>query len=230
MILAEDGRKMSKSFGNVINPDELVAEYGADTVRLYEMFVGAFDQTIPWSTAGVKGCRRFLERVWRLQDMLSDEQGIRKTLAASVHGCIKKVGEDYERMKYNTAIAAMMALVNDFYAKGNVTREELHTLLLLMNPAAPHITEELNETIGYDTPLYASDWPKYDENALILNEMEIAIQINGKVRAKMTIAADTEQEALKALVLANEALKPYLEGKTVVKFIAIRNIVNIVVK
>ena len=230
MILAEDGRKMSKSFGNVINPDELVEEYGADTVRLYEMFIGAFDQAIPWSTTGVKGCRRFLERVWRLQDMLSDEKGIRKAVAPSVHGCIKKVSEDYERMKYNTAIAAMMSLVNDFYAKGDVTREELHILLLLMNPAAPHITEELNEIIGYKTPLYASKWPEYDEKALVKDEMEIAVQVNGRVRTKMTVAADMDKDALKELVLSNETIKPWIEGKNVVKFIAIRNIVNVVVK
>ncbi len=230
MILAEDGRKMSKSFNNVINPDDLVEEYGADTVRAYEMFIGAFDQTIPWSTAGVKGCRRFMERVWRLQDMLIEGDGIRKEMAAAVHGCIKKVSDDFERMKFNTAIAAMMSLVNDFYSKGSVTREELRTLLILMNPVAPHITEEMNELIGYDAPIYASKWPICDESALVKDEMEIAIQVNGKVRAKMNVPVGMEQDALRELVLANPEIIPWIEGKNVVKFIAIRNIVNVVVK
>ncbi len=230
MILAEDGRKMSKSFGNVINPDDLVREYGADTVRAYEMFIGAFDQTIPWSTDGVKGCRRFLERVWRLQDMICGDEGIRKELAAPVHACIKKVGEDFERMKFNTAIAAMMSLVNDFYKKGDVTRDELHTLLVLMNPVCPHITEEMNELIGFTTPIYQETWPKFDEAALRKDEIEIAVQVNGRIRAKMMIPVGMEQEELRALVLDNEEIKPWIEGKTVVKFIAIRNIVNVVVK
>lgn len=230
MILAEDGRKMSKSFNNVINPDDLVMEYGADTVRTYEMFIGAFDQTIPWSTAGVKGCRRFLERVWRLQDMLCESKCIRPEMAASVNVCIKKVSEDFERMKFNTAIAAMMSLVNDFYAKGSVTHEELRTLLILLNPVAPHITEEMNELIGYDTPIYASKWPVCDESALVQNEMEIAIQINGKVRAKMNIAVGMDQNALKEIVLSNPDIEQWVSGKSIVKFIAIRNIVNVVVK
>lgn len=230
MILAEDGRKMSKSFGNVINPDDIVKEFGADTFRTYEMFIGAFDQTIPWSTAGVKGCRRFIERVWRLQDMLCDFDGIRPQMRSAVHSTIKKVSEDYERMKFNTAIAAMMSLVNEFYALGSVAREELRTLLILMNPVAPHISEEMNELIGYGEPIYTLSWPKWDENALIKDEIEIAVQVNGKVRARMNIESGMEQEALKALVLSNDELKPYIDGKTIVKFIAVRNIVNIVVK
>lgn len=230
MILAEDGRKMSKSFNNVINPDDLVIEYGADTVRTYEMFIGAFDQTIPWSTQGVKGCRRFLERVWRLQDMLSDETGIRKDLAANVNACIKKVGEDFERMKFNTAIAAMMSLVNDFYSKGSVTKEELHVLLVLMNPVTPHITEELNQLIGYEQPIYKEKWPQYDENALTKDEIEVAVQVNGKIRTKMNIPVGLEQEAIKEIVFSNQDVIPWIEGKNVVKFIAIRNIINIVVK
>ena len=197
---------------------------------MYEMFIGAFDQTIPWSTAGVKGCRRFLERVWRLQDMLTEGEGIRRELAPAVHGCIKKVSEDYERMKFNTAIAAMMSLVNDIYAKGDVTRDELHTLLVLMNPVAPHITEEMNSVIGFDKPIYETEWPKFDEAALVKDEMEIAVQINGKVRAKMSIPVGMETEALRKLVLENEEVLLWVEGKNIVKFIAVRNIVNIVVK
>ncbi len=230
MILAEDGRKMSKSFNNVINPDDLVIEYGADTVRTYEMFIGAFDQTIPWSTQGVKGCRRFLERVWRLQDMLSDETGIRKDLAANVNACIKKVGEDFERMKFNTAIAAMMSLVNDFYSKGNVTKEELHVLLVLMNPVTPHITEELNQLIGYEQPIYKEKWPQFDESALTKDEIEVAVQVNGKIRTKMNIPVGLEQDAIKEIVFSNQDVIPWIEGKNIVKFIAIRNIINIVVK
>ncbi len=230
MILAEDGRKMSKSFDNVINPDDIVNEFGADTLRTYEMFIGAFDQTIPWSTTGVKGCRRFIERVWRLQDMLCDFEGIRPQMRSAVHSTIKKVSEDYERMKFNTAIAAMMSLVNEFYALGSVTKEELHTLLVLMNPVAPHVSEEINELIGYSEPIYTVSWPKWDESALVKDEIEIAVQVNGKVRAKMNIESGMEQETLKALVLSNEELKPYIDGKTIVKFIAVRNIVNIVVK
>ena len=154
MILGENGEKMSKSRGNVINPDDIVAEMGADSFRLYEMFMGAFDQPKPWSTTSARGCRRFLDRVWRLQDMLSAESGVRDDLKASLHGMIKKVSEDYEAMKYNTAIAAMMSFVNDVYAKGDITKEEFHALLTLLNPVAPHITEELNELLGYETPLY----------------------------------------------------------------------------
>lgn len=162
--------------------------------------------------------------------MLFDGEGIRKEMAASVHGCIKKVAEDFERMKFNTAIAAMMSLVNDFYQKGDVTKDELHTLLVLMNPVCPHITEEMNELIGFSTPIYASEWPKHDEAALVKDEMEIAVQINGKVRARMMIPVGMDEAALREMVLSNDEVKPHVEGKNIVKFIAIRNIVNIVVK
>ena len=178
MILGENGEKMSKSRGNVINPDDIVAEMGADSFRLYEMFMGAFDQPKPWSTTSARGCRRFLDRVWRLQDMLSAESGVRDDLKASLHGMIKKVSEDYEAMKYNTAIAAMMSFVNDVYAKGDITKEEFHALLTLLNPVAPHITEELNELLGYETPLYASTWPKWDEAALVASTVELGVQVN----------------------------------------------------
>ena len=228
MILAEDGRKMSKSFGNVINPDDLVREYGADTVRAYEMFIGAFDQTIPWSTAGVKGCRRFLERVWRLQDMLNAEQGVRKEMAASVHGCIKKVGEDYERMKFNTAIAAMMSLVNDFYAKGSLTKDEFRTLLLLLYPVAPHISEELNEKLGF-APLHHAEWPAYDPDALVENTIEYGVQVNGKVRARVKLPVGMENAAIVEAALALDEVKPFVEGKTIRKTIVVKNIINLVV-
>ncbi|MCI6966988.1 leucine--tRNA ligase [bacterium] len=229
MILGENGEKMSKSRGNVINPDDIVAEMGADSFRLYEMFMGAFDQPKPWSTTSARGCRRFLERVWRLQDMLSAENGVRDDLKASLHGMIKKVSEDYEAMKYNTAIAAMMSFVNDVYAKGDITKEEFHTLLTLLNPVAPHITEELNELLGYETPLYATAWPKWDEAALVASTIELGVQVNGKVRARVTVPAGLSKEETEARVLAAPEVQPWIEGKTVRKVIAVKNIVNIVV-
>ena len=229
MILGENGEKMSKSRGNVINPDDIVAEMGADSFRLYEMFMGAFDQPKPWSTTSARGCRRFLERVWRLQDMLSSETGVRDDLKASLHGMIKKVSEDYEAMKYNTAIAAMMSFVNDVYAKGDITKDEFHTLLTLLNPVAPHITEELNELLGYETPLYATAWPKWDEAALVASTIELGVQVNGKVRARVTVPAGLSKEETEARVLAAPEVQPWIEGKTVRKVIAVKNIVNIVV-
>lgn len=229
MILGENGEKMSKSRGNVINPDDIVAEMGADSFRLYEMFMGAFDQPKPWSTTSARGCRRFLDRVWRLQDMLSAESGVRDDLKASLHGMIKKVSEDYEAMKYNTAIAAMMSFVNDVYAKGDITKEEFHALLTLLNPVAPHITEELNELLGYETPLYASTWPKWDEAALVASTVELGVQVNGKVRARVTVPAGLSKEETETQVLAAPEVQPWIEGKTVRKVIAVKNIVNIVV-
>ena len=229
MILGENGEKMSKSRGNVINPDDIVAEMGADSFRLYEMFMGAFDQPKPWSTTSARGCRRFLERVWRLQDMLSSETGVRDDLKASLHGMIKKVSEDYEAMKYNTAIAAMISFVNDVYAKGDITKDEFHTLLTLLNPVAPHITEELNELLGYETPLYATAWPKWDEAALVASTIELGVQVNGKVRARVTVPAGLSKEETEARVLAAPEVQPWIEGKTVRKVIAVKNIVNIVV-
>ena len=229
MILGENGEKMSKSRGNVINPDDIVAEMGADSFRLYEMFMGAFDQPKPWSTTSARGCRRFLDRVWRLQDMLSSETGVRDDLKAALHGMIQKVSEDYEAKKYNTAIAAMMSFVNDVYAKGDITREELHTLLTLLNPVAPHITEEMNELLGFETPLYASAWPKWDEAALVASTIELGVQVNGKVRARVTVPAGLSKEETEARVLAAPEVQPWIEGKTVRKVIAVKNIVNIVV-
>ncbi len=226
MILGENGEKMSKSRGNVVNPDEIVDELGADTFRMYEMFMGAFDQPIPWSNTGARGCRRFLDRVWRLQEMLAGT-GESADMRGKVHACIKKVTEDYERMKFNTAIAAMMALVNDFYAKGSVTKDELHTLLTLLSPVAPHIAEEMNESLGFG-PLYATPWPKWDESALIADSIELAIQINGKVRARMMAAADAPKDEVEAAAKAHPEIAPLLSGKTVKKIIVVKNVVNIV--
>ena len=229
-ILGEDGQKMSKSRGNVINPDDVIADLGADALRLYEMFMGAFDQAIPWSTTSAVGCRRFLERVWRLQEVLILDKGIRKALLADVHTCIKKVTEDIERMKFNTAIAAMMTLVNTFYADGHVTRDELKVLVQLLNPVAPHITEEIWQNLGETAVLSRQPWPKWDEKAMQKEEAEIAIQINGKVRGRMMAATSlTAQEGASVLVNAPE-VQALLEGHTVRKVIYVPGrLLNIVV-
>ena len=230
MILGANGEKMSKSRGNVVNPDDIVAELGADAFRLYEMFMGAFDQAIPWSTQGARGCRRFLDRVWRLQEMLTDAQDVTPALAPAVHGTIKKVTEDYERMKYNTAIAAMMSLVNEYYAVGQVTRGELKALLLLLNPVAPHITEEIWQAQGFGTPLYAQPWPTWDEAALETDEVEIAIQISGKVRGRMLVPADMTQEQAAAELPQHPRVQELLGGKPIRKLIFVPGrLLNLVV-
>ena len=229
MILGENGEKMSKSRGNVVNPDDIVEEMGADAFRLYEMFMGAFDQPIPWSTQGARGCRRFLDRIWRMQDMLNDSDGIRPEMKALVHGTIKKVSEDYEAMKYNTAIAAMMTMVNELYNSGSVSKEEFHILLTLLNPVAPHMTEELNQRLGYEQPLYCTPWPKWDESALVKNTIEYGVQVNGKIRARIELPIDMPKEEVEAAAKAHKDVVPFLEGKTVRKVIVVKNIVNIVV-
>ena len=229
MVLGENGEKMSKSRGNVVNPDDYIKEYGADAFRMYIMFMGAFDQPIPWNTQGTKGCRKFLERVWRLQDMINDEQGVRDSVKASYHATIKKVSEDIERMKFNTAIAAIMSFVNDIYATGSITRDELRTLLILLFPFAPHIAEEINEAAKLGSPIYEAHWPEYDENALVADSVEIGVQINGKVRARIMVPANAAKEEIEKLALESADVKPFTEGKTVRKVIVVKNIVNIVV-
>ena len=228
MILGENGEKMSKSRGNVVNPDDIVEEMGADAFRLYEMFMGAFDQPIPWSTQGARGCRRFLDRIWRMQDMVNGFDGIRPEMKALVHGTIKKVSEDYEAMKYNTAIAAMMTMVNELYNSGSVSKEEFHILLTLLNPVAPHMTEELNQRLGYEQPLYCTPWPKWDESALVKNTIEYGVQVNGKIRARIELPIDMPKEEVEAAAKAHKDVVPFLEGKTVRKVIVVKNIVNIV--
>ena len=231
MILGENNEKMSKSRGNVINPDDVVAEIGADAFRVYEMFMGAFDQAIPWSTRGAKGCYRFLERVWKLQDLVTDQEEISQELRAAVHGAIKKVSEDYERMKFNTAIAAMMALVNEIYDKGALSRGDLHTLILLLNPVAPHITEEIRELqhLG-EEPLYRQSWPSYDESALVKDSVEMAVQINGKVRGRLQVPTSYGKPEIEKLVMEDSKVQALLEGKTVRKLIIVPGrIINIVV-
>ncbi|MEN6564494.1 MAG: leucine--tRNA ligase [Christensenella sp.] len=228
MVLGANGEKMSKSRGNVVNPDDYIPTFGADSFRTYIMFMGAFDQPIPWNEQGTRGCRRFLERVWTLQDMLKGTGDTSADIRKKVHATIKKVGEDYERMKFNTAIAAMMALVNDFYTAGGLTKNELHTLVLLLAPVAPHICEEINQNLGFE-PLHHAPWPVYDENALVDNEVEYGIQVNGKVRGRVTLSASLDAKAIETAALACAEVKPFLEGKTVRKVIVVKNIVNIVV-
>ncbi len=219
MILGSNGEKMSKSRGNVINPDEIVDELGADAFRLYEMFMGAFDQAIPWSTNGARGCRRFLDRVWRLQEMLTEGEGYSSDLKASFHATVKKVSEDYEKMKYNTAIAAMMSLVNDIYLKNQVTRGELKTLLLILSPVAPHICEEMWEAQNFGTPLHHQPWPTYDEKEMAVSEVEIAIQINGKVRGRIMIPADLNREQAEETLPNNPDVKALVGDKTIRKIV-----------
>ncbi|HQQ40158.1 MAG TPA: leucine--tRNA ligase [Clostridia bacterium] len=228
MVLGSNGEKMSKSRGNVVNPDDYIPVYGADSFRTYIMFMGAFDQPIPWNEQGTRGCRRFLDRVWTLQEMVQGEGDTDADQKRAVHATIKKVGEDYERMKFNTAIASMMSLTNDFYAKGKLTKDELHTLILLLAPVAPHICEEINERLGY-APLENAVWPVYDESALVEDVVEYGVQVNGKVRARVTLSASMDTKAVEEAALACEDLKPFLEGKSVKKVIVVRNIVNIVV-
>ena len=230
MILGANGEKMSKSRGNVVNPDEVVAEYGVDAFRMYEMFMGAFDQAIPWSTQGTAGCRRFLDRVWRLQETLTNEEGVSGGLRAEVHACIKKVSEDFERMKFNTAIAAMMTLVNQYYAAGRVTRGEYKILLLLLNPVAPHMTEEIWSLQGFGAPIYQQAWPKWDPAALVKDEVEIPIQISGKVRARITIPADMTAEQAAEVLPSHPAVVEVLAGREIKKLIFVPGkILNLVV-
>ncbi len=229
MILGENGEKMSKSRGNVVNPDDIVNEFGADTLRTYEMFIGAFELAAAWSTEGVKGCRKFLDRVWKLQDMLTDEEGYSKEMETRMHQTIKKVSNDFESLKFNTAIAAMMSLVNDFYRAGKVTRGEFSTLLLLLDPVAPHLSEELWSVYFGDSRVYRQKWPQYDEAKTVEQTVEIALQVNGKIRGTLNIAKDAPKEEV--LAAAKEALAARLEGLTLVKEIYIPGrIVNLVVR
>ncbi len=228
LILGPDGDKMSKSKGNVVDPIEVIERYGADTLRTYVMFMGDYMAATPWSEQSANGCKRFLDRIWRLQDMIAGE-GESKDMRSKVHGCVKKVTDDIEHMKFNTAIAAMMSLVNDFYAKGSITRDELHTLLLLLDPFAPHMAEEMNELMGYTEPLYRTPWPTYEESALVADTVEYGIQVNGKVRTRLSLAADLDKAAVEQAALSSEAVQPFLSGKTVRKVIVVKNIVNIVV-
>ena len=228
MILGENGEKMSKSRGNVVNPDDIVQEYGADTLRTYEMFIGAFDLAASWSEDGVKGCRRFLDRVWKLQDLMTDEEGYSKDLETKMHQTIKKVSNDFENLKYNTAIAAMMTLLNDFYKKGSITRVELKTLIILLNPVAPHITEEMWQIIGCEGRVYQQTWPEFDEAKTVESSVEIAVQINGKVKGTLGIQKDDPKDQV--IAKAKEVIADKLTGNIVKEIYVPGRLVNIVMK
>lgn len=228
MILGSNGEKMSKSRGNVVNPDDIVQDYGADTLRTYEMFIGAFDLSASWSEEGVKGCRRFLERVWKLQDILTDEEGYSADLETKMHQTIKKVSSDFENLKYNTAIAAMMSLINEFYKKNSITRGEYKTLLTLLNPVAPHITEELWQTAGFEGRLYQAAWPEFEEEKTVESVVEIGVQVNGKMRVTINVSKDETKENV--INMAKEALGDKLTGNIVKEIYVPGRIVNIVVK
>ena len=230
MILGENNEKMSKSRGNVINPDDIVNEFGADTLRTYAMFIGAFELSASWSMEGVKGCRKFLERVWKLQDMLIEGDSYRENLETKIHQTIKKVSNDFENLKFNTAIAAMMSLVNDFYKEKSINKAEYATLILLLNPVAPHMTEELWESI-YGGRAYQQKWPEYEEAKTVESNVEIAVQINGKVKATLGVALDEDEESVKAKAHAIPAIAELMAGKNVVKEVYVKGrILNIVVK
>lgn len=228
MILGENGEKMSKSRGNVVNPDDIVDVYGADTLRTYEMFIGAFDLAASWSEDGVKGCRRFLDRVWKLQDSVTDEKGYSKDMETKMHQVIKKVSNDFENLKYNTAIAAMMALLNDFYKKGSVTADEFKTLLILLNPVAPHITEELWSVKNYGGYVYQQIWPEFDEAKTVESTVEIAVQINGKTKATLAIGKEDPKDEV--IAKAKEVIADKLTGNVIKEIYVPGRIVNIVMK
>lgn len=231
MILGEGNIKMSKSIGNVINPDVIVNEYGADTLRTYEMFVGDFEKYASWSENGVKGCRRYLDRVWRAKELINDKEDYTENLEISINKVIKKVSEDFDNLKFNTAIASLMELLNEFYDNKEISKGDFKTYLQLLNPVAPHITEELWEVLGYEGRLYEMPWPKYDESKLIEDTIDMPIQINGKVRGTVKISLDETQENIKKYIIKDENINKFLEGKVIVKEIFIAGkIYNIVVK
>ena len=230
MVLGSNNEKMSKSKGNVINPDDIVKEYGADTLRVYEMFMGDYEQDAPWSTDSLRGCKRFIDKVIRLKDKVVDGEEYSKDLETIIHKSIKKVEYDLTHMAYNTVVSTLMILANSYDEKDNITKADYKVLLTLLNPLAPHITEELNEELGYK-PICESEWPKYDDSKTIDNEKTIGVQVNGKLRASITISIDEDEESIKAKAMQQENVLKFVEGKEIVKVIVVKGkIVNIVVK
>jgi len=231
MILGENNEKMSKSRGNVINPDDIINEYGTDTMRVYEMFMGDFSQAAPWSNKGVSGCRKFLERVWKMQEFMTDSEEITPEYERDINLTIKKVSEDIEKMKFNTAIAALMTLVNTIYSKGTLSCGDMKVFLVLLNPMAPHITEEMwvnNNFVGY---VHEQKWPECDESKLVQDEIEVPIQINGKLKAVVKVPAEAEQDEIMEVARANDIISEQLKGKEVLKVIFVKGrIFNIVAK
>ncbi len=231
MILGEDGQKMSKSRGNVVNPDDVIRDYGADTLRLYEMFIGDFEKTAPWSTKSIKGCKRFVDRFWNFMEIFTDSEEVRPQFEVAFNKTIKKVGFDIDNLKGNTAIAALMSLMNDIYDSGSITRGELRLFSILLNPFAPHVTEEVWERMAFGGTITDQVWPSYDESKCVDATVEIAVQINGKVRAKINVATDISSDDAIAAAKADEAVASLIAGKTVVKEIYVKGrLVNIVVK
>ena len=230
LILAQDGSKMSKSKGNVVNPDDIVKEYGADTLRTYILFIGDYGMEAPWSETGVKGAKKFLDRVMRIESLVTDEDIDSKELDRELNVTIKKVSEDYEDMKYNTAIAAMMSYVNVLYKQEKVSKKYVRPLIQLLNPIAPHVTEELWERLGFEGYLFESKWPEYDESKLVADEIEIPVQVNGTVRYRINVPSDADEATIEETAKADPALSNYLAGKEIKKVIVIKSkIVNIVI-
>lgn len=232
MILGENGEKMSKSRGNVVNPDEIVDEYGADTMRLYEMFIGDFEKAAPWSKASIRGCRRFVERYWNLQSVLIDGDKIRPELEGAFNKAIKKVGENIENIKFNTAIATLMALINDISNVKSINKEELRIFSILLNPFAPHVTEEVYEACKLGNGILAeAEWPEYDESKCVDESVEIVVQVNGKIKAKLNIPVDADKDAVLDLAKNDENVKKSIDGMKIIKEIVVpKKLVNLVVK
>lgn len=232
MILGENGEKMSKSRGNVVNPDEIVDEYGADTMRLYEMFIGDFEKAAPWSKASIRGCRRFVERYWNLQSVLIDGDKIRPELEGAFNKAIKKVGENIENIKFNTAIATLMALINDISNVKSINKEELRIFSILLNPFAPHVTEEVYEACKLGNGILAeAEWPEYDESKCVDESVEIVVQVNGKIKAKLNIPVDADKDAVLELAKNDENVKKAIDGMKIIKEIVVpKKLVNLVVK
>ena len=231
LILGPDGDKMSKSKGNVVDPNDVVDVYGADVLRSYVLFMGDYEKAAPWSQNSLKGCKRFIDRVWNLQEIVTDGDEYSKKLESSFHKTIKKVSEDIENLKYNTAIAALMTLINEIYEAGSITKKELKTFITLLNPFAPHVTEEINEAQKLGTMLAVSEWPSYDEAKCIDDEIEIAVQVNGKIKARIMVAAEISQDMAVAAAKENDDVKAAIDGKTVIKELYVKGrLVNIVVK
>ncbi|MDE7279641.1 MAG: class I tRNA ligase family protein, partial [Oscillospiraceae bacterium] len=230
LVLGPDGEKMSKSKGNVVDPNDVVDQYGADVLRVYVLFMGDYEQAAPWSETSMKGCKRFLDRIWALQEKLIDGDEYRPETVSIMHKTVKKVSEDIEAMKFNTAVAAMMSLINEIYSIGSINKAEMKTLLIMLNPFAPHITEEMYSLI-FGGILNEQEWVKYDEKLCIDSMIEVAVQVNGKIKAKINIPAEAEQDEVLGLAKADGAVAAALDGKNIVKEIYVKGrLVNIVVK
>ena len=222
---------MSKSKGNVVDPNDVVDEYGADVLRTYVLFMGDYEKAAPWSENSVKGCKRFIDRVWGLQEIVNDKKGFSKKLESSFHKTIKKVSSDIEGLKFNTAIAAMMTLLNEIYSAGSITRDELRTFLLILNPFAPHVTEEINEQLSLGSMLAVSEWPTYDESKCADDTVEIAVQVNGKLRGRISVPADISEEDAISLAKKEEKVAAEIEGRNIIKELYVKGrLVNIVAK